>query len=92
MFVHDESELIYWGDSSIVKAELACLRQLLINDRQSKTPWKYFFNMAGSELPLKTEEWTRQMLSNLDGESLVEGFDMPEGNYFRMKKPYYLKW
>ena len=92
LFVHDESEVIVWGDSSILKADLACLRQLLINDKASKTQWKYFFNLAGSELPLKTEAWTRQMLRNLDGKSLVKGFELPGGNQFRLQKPHYLKW
>ena len=92
MFVHFESEVIEWGDSSILKADLACLRQLLVNDKASTAQWQYFFNLAGSELPLKTEEWTRKMLRRLEGKSLVEGLELPEGNRFRIETPHYLKW
>ena len=92
MFVHDESDNIVWGDSSILRADLSCLRQLLINDRGIKNEWKYFFNLAGSELPLKTEAWVRTMLKKLNGKSLVEGFELPAGNMFRIETPHYLKW
>ena len=92
MFVYQESKMVFWGHSSILRAEMDCLRQLLINDKQSDQPWRYFFNLAGSELPLKSEEWARQMLKGMNGQSLVEGFPLPEGNHRRLTKTVILKW
>ena len=92
MFVYQESKMVFWGHSSILRAEMDCLRQLLINDKQSDQPWRYFFNLAGSELPLKSEEWARQMLKGMNGQSLVEGFPLPKGNQRRLIKTVILKW
>ena len=44
---------------------MACLRHLLVNDRHREIDWKYFITTAGSELPLKSENWTRMALMQL---------------------------
>ena len=93
LFIHDESEPIFWGHSNILKADLSCLKQLLINDQDSRDPWKYFLNLAGSELPLKSDVWTRTMLMNLPEEqNIIDSFELPEDNLYRADNPWYLKW
>ena len=88
-----DSEVVFWGESSILRADIACLRQLLINDHQSSHPWKYFLNTAGSELPLRTDRWTRQMLQGLDPKAnVVESFPLPSVSQFRIQHVSYLKW
>ncbi len=42
-----QTENIYWGDISLLNADLACLDLLLQNDQV----WQYYFNLAGTELP-----------------------------------------
>ena len=91
LFIHEGSEAIHWGHSSILKADLECLKQLLIKDKT--TGWKYFLNLAGSELPLKSEEWTRKMLMSFRGEeNIIEANELPNYNLYRMDNPWYLKW
>ena len=73
LFVYDWTNPVIWGHISVLEADMACLRQLLSDDQNNPNPWKYYFNLAGSELPLKSERWTRKMLKNLDGKSITEG-------------------
>ena len=93
VFIHEESEVILWGDISILNADRACMRRLLVNDKDSKLGWKYFLNLAGSELPLKSEERLREILKGLNGDNgIIEGFALPPGNHFRLETPHYKKW
>ena len=41
---------VRWGDFSVLEAEHLCQKELLKQSRQ----WRYYFNLAGSDLPLKT--------------------------------------
>ena len=47
-----ESVEVYWGHSSILQAELLCLKDLLYNNRT----WQYAIDITGSEV--KSEDST----------------------------------
>lgn len=52
---------VYWGDVSMLNADLLCMEQLL----NRNSDWQYYFNLAGSELPLvPVEEITRRLALN----------------------------
>lgn len=69
VFLYEYRGPVWWGHISVLDADLACLRQLV----NSKREWKYFMNLAGSELPLKTVAEMHKILKNLDGQSITEG-------------------
>ena len=69
------------------------MRHIQFNDRNRKVGWKYFFNLAGSELPLKSEERAREILIGLEGDNgIIGGYKMPISNLDRLKNPFYMKW
>ena len=93
IFIYENSDHTFWGHISILNADLACLRHLHFNDRNSQVGWKYFFNLAGSELPLKSEERAREILKGLKGDDgIIGGYQMPMTNLYRLKNPFYMKW
>ena len=92
LFVYDWTNPVIWGHISVLEGDLACLRQLLSEDQNNPNPWKYYFNLAGSELPLKSEKWTRKMLKNLDGKSITEGNPIPPNNHNREVETHFIHW
>ena len=93
IFIYENSNPTFWGHISILNADLACLRHIQFNDRNRKVGWKYFFNLAGSELPLKSEERAREILRGLEGDNgIIGGYKMPISNLGRIKNPFYMKW
>lgn len=64
---------VWWGHISILEADLACLRQLMA----PKYRWKYFMNLAGSELPMKTVSEMQQILKRLKSKSISMSVVLP---------------
>jgi len=58
-----------WGQISVVQAEILCMRQLL--DVQKR--WKYFINLVGRDLPLRTNYELVKILQAYDGANDVDG-------------------
>jgi len=47
--------------------------------------WKFYLNLAGSELPMVTiEEMTERLRKSPD--SIVDAFLLPDGNKFRLEQ------
>ena len=61
---------ITWGHISVVEALYDCLR--LLNQRQSRTKWKYHINLAGSDFPLKTNRELVAIFKIFNGANDVE--------------------
>jgi len=60
---------VLWGNISVVNAELVCIRQLLQHDER----WKYFINLVGRDMPLRTNRELVQILTAYNGSNDVEG-------------------
>jgi hypothetical protein len=58
IFVPEERFNVTWGHFSVLEAEHACQKELL----QRSSQWKYYFNLANSDLPLKTNAELVQIL------------------------------
>jgi len=58
-----------WGTISVVRAELRCMRQLLVADGR----WRYFVNLVGRDFPLRTNRELVEILRAYDGANDVEG-------------------
>jgi len=50
VFAADPPVSVHWGKISVVHAEMLCMRQLL----QVHHSWKYFINLVGRDMPLRT--------------------------------------
>jgi len=59
---------ISWGKISIVHAEILCMRQLLDTHKR----WKYFINLVGRDLPLRTNYELVRILQAYDGANDVQ--------------------
>ncbi len=46
-FMVPDPQSIYWGHISLLDADMRCLELLL----EKNSEWKYYINLAGSELP-----------------------------------------
>ena len=67
VFVVEERIDLSWGKFSIVEAELACLKLLWTRGKG----WKYYINLTGQELPLKTNFEIVRILKAMDGANVV---------------------
>ena len=68
VFLASEAVSVYWGHISLVRAELACLKDL------SKSPsWKYYINLTGREFPLRTNKELVDILRALNGSNDISG-------------------
>ena len=67
LFIYDWTNPVLWGHVSILEADLSCLRSLVDigSAEQEETRWKFYMNMAGSELPLKTIPEMRDILKGV---------------------------
>ena len=90
LFVYDWTNPVTWGHISVLEADMACLRQMLLDDQSNVNPWKYYFNLDGGELPLRTEKWIRQMLRGLQGQSITDGHKIH--NSERLTKTNFIHW
>ena len=60
---------VKWGNFSLLRAELSCMRDLLA---RSGT-WKYLINLTGEEFPLVTNLELVTILKRLGGRNIVDG-------------------
>ena len=67
VFVVEDRIDLSWGKFSIVEAELACLKLLWTRGKG----WKYYINLTGQELPLKTNFEIVRILKAMDGANVV---------------------
>ena len=68
IFVPLQTIPIFWGHSSVLEADLICLRELHSRDKN----WKMFINSAGSELPLLKLSYMRNLMKHHSDESFVD--------------------
>ena len=59
---------VFWGEFSLLTAELVCMKHLWKAGR-----WRYFINLTGQEFPLKTNLEIVRILSVMDGANVVYG-------------------
>lgn len=60
---------VYWGEYSLLEAELACLRQLL----DDYPTWRYYVNLMGREFPLRTNRQLVEIFKAYNGANDVDG-------------------
>ena len=60
---------VQWGRTSVLRAELECMKMLLLLSDK----WKYYINFTGEEFPLVTNMELISILSQLRGSNIVEG-------------------
>ncbi|XP_060579604.1 beta-1,3-galactosyl-O-glycosyl-glycoprotein beta-1,6-N-acetylglucosaminyltransferase-like, partial [Ruditapes philippinarum] len=63
VFIATKPVNVYWGNFSVVEAEMSCMKDLL---NKSKS-WKYFINLTGQEFPLRTNYEIAKVLIALRG-------------------------
>ncbi|CAF0744908.1 unnamed protein product [Rotaria sp. Silwood1] len=71
---------VTWGSFSVLEAEHLCQKELL---KQSLT-WKYYFNLANTDLPLKTNFELVQILKLYNNQNDITS--LPYRSYLRQKK------
>ena len=59
---------VFWGEFSLLTAELVCMEHLWKAGR-----WRYFINLTGQEFPLKTNLEIVKILTVMDGANIVYG-------------------
>ena len=59
---------VFWGETSILGAELVCMKHLW-----KSRGWRYYINLTGQEFPLKTNLEIVRILSVMDGANIVYG-------------------
>ena len=69
VFVLQNRADLNWMEFSIVQAELLCLKRLWY----SAKGWKYYINLTGQELPLKSNFEIVKILKAMDGANVVYG-------------------
>ena len=87
IFISKYSIPVYWGDISVLDADLICYRQLLDRDKR----WNVVINPAESQLPLKTINQIRASLIGLKGRGVIEQYENPVHFRVRQKTPVYMK-
>lgn len=58
---------VQWGQFTVLEPELTCMKDL------SRWKWKYFINLTGQEMPLKTNYQLTKTLTAFNGSNDVEG-------------------
>ena len=76
IFVPDELVSVTYMHISMVDAQLNCLHHL-VNDYQH-FQWKYASNLCGKELPFNSNRVLVEKLMELDGDSLVNAYKIPD--------------
>ena len=69
VFVASRLVDVEWGTFSVLEAEFACMKDLLMKSGK----WKYFINLTGQEWPLKTNWELVQVLKVVNGANLIAG-------------------
>ncbi|XP_060085614.1 beta-1,3-galactosyl-O-glycosyl-glycoprotein beta-1,6-N-acetylglucosaminyltransferase-like [Ylistrum balloti] len=81
--IHERIDIIY-ASLSHVLAELQCMHELLART----VMWKYYINLTGQELPLRTNLEIVKILKALHGTNDIESFLFPKHLNFRVQKHY----
>ncbi|XP_064598321.1 beta-1,3-galactosyl-O-glycosyl-glycoprotein beta-1,6-N-acetylglucosaminyltransferase-like [Liolophura sinensis] len=83
VFVAAKLEVVVYAGFTRLQADINCMQEL----RQNFSDWKYVLNLAGSEMPLKTNFEMVQILKLYNGTNLV-GKNMRALNPWRWKNRY----
>ncbi|VDN13234.1 unnamed protein product [Dibothriocephalus latus] len=59
---------VTWGDATVLKPQLLCAEMAL-----KQSGWRYLLNLAGEEMPLRTNLELIAAMQALNGSNLVEG-------------------
>ncbi|UJR33121.1 hypothetical protein I4U23_020578 [Adineta vaga] len=73
---------VTWGQFSVLEAEHLCQKELL----QRAKSWKYYFNLANSDFPLKTNAELVQILKLYNNQNDVTS--LPYYSQLRQKNPF----
>ncbi|OWF46564.1 beta-1,3-galactosyl-O-glycosyl-glycoprotein beta-1,6-N-acetylglucosaminyltransferase-like [Mizuhopecten yessoensis] len=82
IFVIQERIDIIYASLSHVLAEMQCMHELLART----VLWKYYINLTGQELPLRTNLEMVRVLKALKGTNDIESFIFPKHLQFRVRK------
>lgn len=67
VLVASRSHTVVWGGNGILRATLACLKDLVVHKK-----WSYFINLSAQDMPLKTNAQLTQILISWRNKSNVE--------------------
>ena len=87
VFVASKRTKVYYAHYSILEAQLNCMEDLI---KYHKSRWKYAINLVGRELPLKTNREIVNILSGLNGLSVVNSHPI-EQNMWNQRFQYKYK-
>ncbi|XP_048476753.1 beta-1,3-galactosyl-O-glycosyl-glycoprotein beta-1,6-N-acetylglucosaminyltransferase 3-like [Rhincodon typus] len=73
VFVAAKLESVTYAAWSRVQADLNCMEELL----ESPVPWRYFINVCGQDLPLKTNREIALRLRAMNGSNVIESDPPP---------------
>ncbi|GCC44359.1 hypothetical protein chiPu_0028424, partial [Chiloscyllium punctatum] len=73
VFVAAKLEWVTYAGWSRVQADLNCMKELL----ESPVPWRYFINVCGQDIPLKTNREIVRSLRALNGFNVIESDPAP---------------
>lgn len=79
--IHERINIIY-ASLSHVLAEMQCMHELLARS----VMWKYYINLTGQELPIRTNLEMVKILKALHGTNDIESFLFPKHLKFRVQK------
>ncbi|WAR03784.1 GCNT1-like protein, partial [Mya arenaria] len=68
VFLASQEVNVRWGTMSAFKPDLVCMQDML----RKGGNWKYFINLTGQELPLRTNYELVKILRVLDGKNIIE--------------------
>jgi len=71
---------VTWGHFSVLEAEHSCQKELL----KQSTQWKYYFNLANSDIPLKTNAELVQILKLYNNQNDITS--LPYRSLLRQRK------
>jgi len=71
---------VTWGHFSVLEAEHSCQKELL----KQSTQWKYYFNLANSDIPLKTNAELVQILKLYNNQNDITS--LPYRSQLRQRK------
>lgn len=84
VFVIEERIDVIYASLSHVLAEMQCMHELL----SRAVLWKYYINLTGQELPLRTNIEIVKILKALQGTNDIESFIFPKYLKFRVEKKF----
>ena len=70
VFVSSRSDVIKWGDHSVLLPQLNCMRDLLVNFEGA---WKYYMDLSAQEFPLRTNRELVQIAKVFNGSNDISG-------------------